>query len=118
MEPKLLYHITDYRNLPSILERGGLEAYAQVTEKEISYTDIAHQSIQARRSTTPIPLPPYGMFHDYVPFYFAPRSPMLYSIKQNNVEGFNRTQKRYYLPKLVVAFFFGNNSFLPIANAI
>lgn len=92
MQPKLLYHITDYRNLSSILDKGGLEAYSQVTDKEISYTDIAHQSIQTRRSTTPIPLPPYGMLHDYVPFYFAPRSPMLYAIKQGNVEGFRGTQ--------------------------
>ena len=30
---------------------------------------------------------------DYVPFYFAPRSPMLYAIHQNLVEGYNGTQE-------------------------
>lgn len=92
MESKLLYHITNYRNLPSILEKKGLSAYSQVADDQIPYTDISHQSIQSRRSTTPILLPPNGMLHDYVPFYFAPRSPMLYAIKQGIVDGYTGTQ--------------------------
>ena len=92
MESKLLYHITDYRNLPSILEHGELLAYSKVSSDKISYKDIAHQNIQTRRSTTEVQVSPYGKLHDYVPFYFAPRSPMLYAIKNGKVEGFEGTQ--------------------------
>jgi len=53
---------------------------------------IAHQNIQIRRSTTEVPVPPYEMLHDYVPCYFASRSPMLYVIKNGKVEGYPGTQ--------------------------
>lgn len=33
------------------------------------------------------------MLADYVPFYFAPRSPMLYSIHRGNVKGYTDGQK-------------------------
>ncbi|MBG9587219.1 type II toxin-antitoxin system toxin DNA ADP-ribosyl transferase DarT [Cytobacillus firmus] len=92
MDSKFLYHITHYRNLPSILENGELLAYSKISYDKISYNDIAHQNIQSRRSTTTIEVSPYGMLHDYVPFYFAPRSPMLYAINNGKVEGFKGTQ--------------------------
>nr|WP_156645388.1 DUF4433 domain-containing protein [Lentibacillus sp. JNUCC-1] len=92
MDTKLLYHITHYSNLPSILKNGELLAYSKITSDNIPYSDIAHQTIQNRRSTTNIPVSPYGVLHDYVPFYFAPNSPMLYAIKNDNVEGFEGTQ--------------------------
>ncbi|KAA0958732.1 DUF4433 domain-containing protein [Planococcus sp. ANT_H30] len=47
------------------------------------YQDIANPRIQERRSTTSIPLAPHGSLHEYVPFYFAARSPMLYSVLHN-----------------------------------
>lgn len=92
MNPKLLYHITDYHNLFSIIESGGLSAYAKVFNDQISHEDIAHPHIQSRRSTTKVEISPYGFLHDYVPFYFAPRSPMLYAIKSGKVEGYNGVQ--------------------------
>ena len=49
--------------------------------------DVANQDIQGRRSNTKIPLGPLGNLHDYVPFYFAARSPMLYSVcRQGGIE--------------------------------
>jgi len=92
MNSKLLFHITDYRNLSSILKNGGLSSYAKLRSTEVSYKDIAHQNIQERRSTTEIQVPPYGVLHNYVPFYFAPRSPMLYAIANGIVEGFEGNQ--------------------------
>ena len=83
-----IYHITHLRNLPSILEHGGLYANSLRLGRGIEHVNIAHTSIQDRRATTVVPLAPGGNLHDYVPFYFAPRSPMLYSIHRGNVEGY------------------------------
>lgn len=92
MESKLLYHITHYRNLRSILQNGELLAHSKVRENDLSFEDIAHSHIQNKRSITSIDVEPYGKLHDYVPFYFAPRSPMLYAIKNGKVEGFGGKQ--------------------------
>ncbi|WMJ16560.1 DUF4433 domain-containing protein [Geobacillus proteiniphilus] len=89
---KWLYHITHYRNLHSIFAHGGLLANSLAKTKNIPYINIAHASIQSHRLTTFVPLPPYGTLHDYVPFYFAPRSPMLYAINKGHVEGYTGGQ--------------------------
>ncbi|MBU0511978.1 MAG: DUF4433 domain-containing protein [Chloroflexi bacterium] len=85
--PTPIYHITHARNLPSIIENGGLLACNQLDQLGAKYESIAYQNIQDRRASTPVPLPPGGNLHDYIPFYFAPRSPMLYSINRGNVAG-------------------------------
>ncbi|WP_227762848.1 type II toxin-antitoxin system toxin DNA ADP-ribosyl transferase DarT [Zhaonella formicivorans] len=88
--PTNIYHITHIDNLPSIIEKGGLFACSSgATDRHVN---IAHRSIQDRRHIFPVPLPPYGAVHDYVPFYFAPRSPMLYSIYRGNVDGYGGGQ--------------------------
>jgi len=91
--PTPIYHITCVDNLASILTAGGLYAKNQHQHAGISYTNIAHQSIQDRRFQTQVTCEPRGNLHDYVPFYFAPRSPMLYTIHQGNVEGYAQGQK-------------------------
>ncbi len=57
------------------------------------YTSIAHQNIQDRRAYTQVPCGPRGWLHDYVPFYFGVRSPMLFTISRGNVEGYDRDQE-------------------------
>lgn len=101
MDSKFLFHITHYENLTSILKHGGLSAYSQMDNKHLIYQNIAHNDIQDRRATTPIPIAPYGNLHDYVPFYFAPRSPMLYAIKQGRVQGLTGSQEQiiYFVTK-------------------
>lgn len=61
-------------------------------EAKAEYTNIADKSIQYRRATTRVPCSAGGVLHDYVPFYFAPRSPMLYTISRGNVEGYSKGQ--------------------------
>jgi hypothetical protein len=61
-------------------------------KKKIKYADIAYQNAQGKRSTKIVPKHPAGYIHDYVPFYFAPRSPMLYTINLGNVPGCNHRQ--------------------------
>lgn len=92
--PTKIYHITPLENLPSIIENGGLLAFSNCFECEIQYSSIAHSNIQDRREITNVKIPPYGTLHDYVPFYFAPRSPMLYTISRGNVEGYKGDQRQ------------------------
>lgn len=85
--PTRLFHMTAIDNLDSILSKGALICKNSCSEDQIHYVNIAHSSVQNKRNTKNVPVPPHGYLHDYVPFYFAPRSPMLYVINQGNVEG-------------------------------
>lgn len=91
MDPVLIYHITHINNLESILLKGGLLCVNEINITK-SPVSIAHQSIQDQRAEFKVPVSPYGCLHDYVPFYFAPRSPMLYTINRGNVMGYNEGQ--------------------------
>ena len=86
--PAPIYHITPIENLRRILEAGELRAKEALDREDTGYANIAHRTIQDRRAHTPVPCGPGGWLHDYVPFYFGPRSPMLYTISRGNVEGF------------------------------
>ncbi len=90
--PTLIYHITHIDNLPSIVENEGLLSHTASCRKGIRHTSIAHQNIQDRRAFRKVPCGLGGVLHDYVPFYFAPRSPMLYTISRGNVVGYNQGQ--------------------------
>lgn len=92
--PTFIYHITHINNLESIVKADGLLAYNALCKAEAEYTNIAYESIQYRRATTRVPCSAGGVLHDYVPFYFAPRSPMLYTINKGNVEGYSEDQTR------------------------
>lgn len=72
-----IYHITHINNLPSILRNGGLKPKIQMTG---DYVNAAREGIQSHRATKTVMIEPYGTLHDYVPFYFASRSPMLYTL--------------------------------------
>ncbi|MEA1933431.1 MAG: DUF4433 domain-containing protein [Thermodesulfobacteriota bacterium] len=87
-----LYHITHIRNLTGIVESGLLLSQSQVHAERVPFINIAHNTLQDRRASTRVPCGPDGTLHDYVPFYFASRSPMLYSINQGNVEGYDEGQ--------------------------
>src|ERR1017187_11004603 len=77
-------------NLRSILEQGGLWADAKRRLRGIGCTNIAYQNIKDRRALAAVPCGAGGSVADYVPFYFAPRSPMLFAIGKGNVPGYDR----------------------------
>lgn len=90
--PTPIYHITHIDNLPSILKLGGLVANSRLTKTD--YVDIAHGHIQDRRRIIRVPCSVGGCLHDYIPFYFAPRSPMLYAIYRGQVQKYKDGQNK------------------------
>ncbi|MCW2952765.1 MAG: hypothetical protein JWQ48_1935 [Conexibacter sp.] len=53
---------------------------------------IAHDHIKSVRSTWPVRVARGGTLADYVPFYYAPRSPMLYAISTGHVADYEGGQ--------------------------
>ncbi len=74
---RLLYHFTHIDNLPSILAAGAL-ACDRAADRLVS--DVGDQDVKSLRRSKELPPPSEGVVADYVPFYFAARSPMLYRI--------------------------------------
>lgn len=78
-EDKYLYHFTHIENLESIVKNG----FLSTNEKDrlaIDHKDVANDNIQLRRHNMKVPVGPGGTVHDYVPFYFCTRNPMLLSL--------------------------------------
>lgn len=75
-----LFHITHEENVAAILTRG-LYSKTESRRLKIRYRSIADEGIQARRSTTSVPLGLGGTIHDYVPLFFGARPPMLCAVK-------------------------------------
>jgi len=88
-----IYHITHIRNLRGIIQAGGLWCDHARLERGIENISIAHQSIKDRRARKQVPVAAGGVVADYVPFYFATRSPMLYSIHKGNVACYHDGQE-------------------------
>ena len=77
--PTYIYHHTHIDNLSGILRSGGVCCDRICQASTLTLRDIAYQNLKLRRMTTPVEVPPGGVLADYVPFYFGPRSPMLYA---------------------------------------
>ncbi|MGC8605527.1 MAG: type II toxin-antitoxin system toxin DNA ADP-ribosyl transferase DarT [Desulfomonilaceae bacterium] len=95
--PTKIYKIFDGKNLRSILHTGCFYSTSKVAELGKQPSEIAHPRIMERRKKTIAPCGPGGTLNDYVPFYFVPRSPMLYAIFQGNVKEYDGNQERIIL---------------------
>ena len=89
-----ILHITHIRNLPSIIANGGLYCDNERIKRAINNLTIAHQNIKDRRARRIVPVAAGGTVADYVPFYFAPRSPMLYAIHHGKVANYQDGQEK------------------------
>lgn len=85
--PTRIFHITAIENLAAICNAGELACKNILHGKNVAATSIAHQGIQDRRALKAVTAGLGGNLHDYVPFYYAPRSPMLFAIHRGNVAG-------------------------------
>ncbi len=82
-EPKI-YHIVHVDRLSSIVADDCLWCDAEIVQRESSGTTIGMNSIKQRRLTNALSSHPDLCVGDCVPFYFCPRSVMLYVISQAN----------------------------------
>lgn len=73
-----LYHITHVENLGGIVDTGLM--CDRLARGEPLRVEIGQPEVKERRRSRQIRVGPRGFVPDYVPFYFAPRSPMLYKI--------------------------------------
>ena len=78
LSPKI-YHITHVQNLPSITD-GGLWSDAALIARGGPAASIGMGSIKLRRLGLPVKCHPDDVVGGYVPFYFCPRSIMLFLI--------------------------------------
>jgi hypothetical protein len=83
--PTYLYHFTHVHNLPGIVENG-LLCDSACRRTRATKVEVGSGEIKRRRLARAVPIEPGGFIGDYVPFYFAPRSPMMYSLGLNNYE--------------------------------
>lgn len=87
-----IFHITHIGNLPSILQYDGI--WCENIGKMLcdARVNIAHAHLKDRRTRKYVPRHRRPLT-DYTPFYFAPRSPMLYAIYKERVEGYAEGQR-------------------------
>jgi len=82
--PKI-YHITHVNNLASIIEAGRLWSDAKRIEKALDCALVGMSEIKRRRlEDLAVSCHPRTMVGHYVPFYFCPRSIMLFILHKGN----------------------------------
>ena len=91
--PTYIYHITHIQNFRQILNAGCLWCDNERKERNLETQGIAYEVIKLRRSRRPVPTCQGGFVADYVPFYFAPRSPMLFAIHRGTVDNYQGGQE-------------------------
>jgi hypothetical protein len=81
-----ILHFTHVDNLPGIVATGGLPCDT-TARQGLLRAEVGDPQIKEARRRRVIPVPPGGQVGEYVPFYFAPRSPMMYRIACDHRDG-------------------------------
>ncbi len=79
-----VFHITHVRNLASIIAAGGLRSDAAMLQAGGPSASIGISGIKQRRLSLEVSCHPGDKVGEYVPFYFCPRSIMLFVIHRQN----------------------------------
>jgi hypothetical protein len=88
----LLFHFTAVENLSEIVARQALLSDTRTLAEGCLQVEAGDPSIKSRRRSLQVPVGPGGHPSDYVPFYYAPRSPMLYKISCGGVPTYSGGQ--------------------------
>ena len=87
-----VYHITHVDNLASIMVDGGLWSDAERIKRGLEHQNVGLTEIkQSRLTEREVGCHPGTMVGEYVPFYFCPRSIMLYLLYRGNRQGLTYT---------------------------
>lgn len=86
-----LYHFTHIDHLDSVV-RDGLVSDSQAQRSALIQHEAGDHAIKERRRRAQVPVGAGGTVCDYVPFYFAPKSPMLFRISKGGVSTFGKDQ--------------------------
>lgn len=86
-QPTHVTHFTHVDHLATVIEHGVLSDTAAHAERVLA-VEVGDLGIKDRRRRRDVPVPPGGQVADYVPFYFATRSPMMFSISKGNVSSY------------------------------
>ena len=89
MKRHLAYHFTHVSNLARILRDGELRSDSVVSHSGRLSVEVGDPEVKAKRRLFVVPVPPGGVLADYVPFYFAPRSPTMFRAASGRVPGFD-----------------------------
>ncbi|GAA1746052.1 type II toxin-antitoxin system toxin DNA ADP-ribosyl transferase DarT [Luedemannella helvata] len=83
-------HFTHVGHLTAIGQDGLLSDSA--AQRTVSFKiEAGNVGIKEQRRQRPVPVPPGGVIADYVPFYFAARSPMMSAIANGKVPTYRGT---------------------------
>lgn len=95
--PTRLYHFTSIDHLETIVQHG-LLADTTAAASGLITVEVGNRGIKERRRRRVVPVGPRGMVADYTPFYFAPRSPMMFAISKGRVPEYQHgTESLLYL---------------------
>lgn len=86
-QPPRIYHITHVDNLDSIIEDGGLLSDAEMIARGGPEVAVGMSDIKRRRLGLELKCHAGDKVGEYVPFFFCPRSVMLYILHMGNRPG-------------------------------
>jgi hypothetical protein len=93
-DPTLLFHFTHLDHLAT-LPKTGLLCDSAAQASGLIVHEAGKPGVKEQRRGHPVPCPPGGYVADYVPFYYAPRSPTMFVIHKGGVPTYTQTARDF-----------------------